>query len=156
MYSVRYCTRCGAKLVENAKYCTHCGNQILFSVKLNFSGVEQEYEHVKTEKDAADIIINDLGLDKSLFEYVKPSQEYSTIRYKGFDLFRIKYTANTKWIEVPMTTQMRKVNKNNPLFIAEKNKNKVFWKSYITDLHNYKDLLLETINFREKEEQKKN
>ena len=155
MYKVSYCTKCGTKVEENARYCTHCGGQ-LFVATLNIGGVEQDYEHVKTEEEAAKTIIDDLGIDKSLFEYVKPSQEYSTIRYKGFDLFRIKYTDNTKWIQVPMTTQMRKENMDNPLFDVEKNKNKVFWKSNITNLLDYKDLLLETIDFREKEAQKKN
>ena len=124
MYSVRYCTKCGTKLVENAKYCTNCGIQVLFAVKINVGGVEQDYQHIKSEEEAANKIIDDLGIDKSLFEYVKPSQEYSTIRYKGIDLFRIKYTDNTKWIQVPMTTQMRKANMDNPLFDIEKNKNK--------------------------------
>lgn len=156
MYSVKYCTKCGAKLEENAKYCSHCGNQVLFAVKLNVGGVEQEYEHVKSEEDAANIIIEDLGLDKSLFDYAKPCEDYSTIRYKGFDLFRIKYTDNTKWIRVPMTTKMRKANMDNKLFDAEKNKNKVMWKSDINNLLDYKELLLETIDFREKEAQKKN
>ena len=155
MYSVRYCTKCGTKLVENAKYCTNCGNQVLFAVKINVGGVEQDYQHVKSEEEAANKIIDDLGIDKSLFEYVKPRQEYSTIRYKGIDLFRIKYTDNTKWIQVPMTTQMRKANMDNPLFDIEKNKNKVFWKSNINNLLDYKDLLLQTIDFRENEAQKK-
>ena len=55
-----------------------------------------------------------------------------------------------------MTTQMRKANRDNPLFDIEKNKNKVFWKSNINNLLDYKDLLLQTIDFREKEAQKKN
>lgn len=154
MYSVKFCTKCGTKIEENAKYCSKCGSP-LFIASINIKGVEQEYEHVKTEEDAANTIIDDLGVDKSLFEYAKPSMEYSTIRYKGFDLFRIKYTDNSKWIEVPMTTPMRKANKDNKLFDAEKNKNKVFWKSNINNLLDYKELLLETIDFREKEEQKK-
>lgn len=154
MYSVKFCTKCGTKIEENAKYCSKCGSP-LFIASINIKGVEQEYEHVKTEEDAANAIIDDLGLDKSLFEYAKPSMEYSTIRYKGFDLFRIKYTDNSKWIEVPMTTPMRKANMDNKLFDAEKNKNKVFWKSNINNLLDYKELLLETIDFREKEEQKK-
>lgn len=156
MYSVKYCTKCGTKLEEGAKYCSHCGNQVLFAVKLNVGGVEQEYEHVKSEEDAANIIIEDLGIDKSLFDYAKPCKDYSTIRYKGFDLFRIKYTDNTKWIRVPMTTKMRKANMDNKLFDAEKNKNKVMWKSDINNLLDYKELLLETIDFREKDAQKKN
>ena len=87
--------------------------QVLFAMKLNIGGVEQDYDHIKEEEEAANVIIDDLGIDKSMFEYVKPSQEYSTIRYKGFDLFRIKYTDNTKWIQLPMTTQMRKIGQKN-------------------------------------------
>lgn len=150
MYSVKYCSKCGAKLVENAKYCSHCGSQVLFGVKLNFSNIDQQHQHVKLEEDAANTIIDDLGTDKSLFEYAKPSDNYSTIRYKGIDLFRIKYTDNSKWIQIPMSTQMRKANMENKLFDAEDNKNKVFWKSNIKDLHDYKDLLLEVIEFRNK------
>ena len=154
MYSIKFCTKCGKKVESSDKYCSKCGSPLFFA-SINIKGVEQEYNHVKTEEDAANAIIDDLGVDKSLFEYAKPSMEYSTIRYKGFDLFRIKYTDNSKWIEVPMTTPMRKANKDNKLFDAEKNKNKVFWKSNINNLLDYKELLLETIDFREKEEQKK-
>ena len=44
--------------------------------------------------------------------------DYSTIRYKGFDFFRIKYTDNAKWIKIPMSTDMKKIYKDNPLFDA--------------------------------------
>lgn len=149
MFIAKYCTRCGTKALENAKYCVKCGSPLHITT-FTIKGVEQDYQHVKSEEEAANKIIDDLGLDKSLFEYVKPSQEYSTIRYKGIDLFRIKYTDNTKWIQIPMSTQMRKANIENKLFDAEDNKNKVFWKSNIKDLHDYKDLLLEVIDFRNK------
>lgn len=149
MYSVRYCTKCGTKVEENAKFCGKCGNPLSIA-SFTIKGVEQDYEHVKSEEDAANTIIEDLGVDKSLFEYAKPSEDYSTIRYKGFDFFRIKYTGNTKWIRIPMSTNMRKVYKNNPLFEAEPNKNKVMWKSNINNLLDYKDILLEVIQFRDK------
>ena len=120
-------------------------------------GSTREYEHVESEKEAANIIIDDLGLDKSLFKYVKPCEDYSTIRYddEEVDLFRIKYTDRAKWIQVLMTTDMRKKYKDNPLFDAEKKKSKVFWKSNIKDLHDYKDIILEGISYRD-EDKKKN
>ena len=49
-----------------------------------------------------------------------------------------------------MSTPMRKANMDNNLFDAEKNKNKVFWKSNINNLLDYKELLLEVIKFRDK------
>lgn len=119
-------------------------------------GSTREYEHVESEKEAANIIIDDLGLDKSLFKYIKPCEDYSTIQYvDGADIFRIKYTDKTKWIQVLMTTDMRKKYKDNPLFDAEKKKSKVFWKSKINDLHDYKDIILEGISYRD-EYKKKN
>lgn len=119
-------------------------------VKITIQGSTKEYNHVDTEIEAANIIIDDLGLDKSLFKYVKPCDDYSTIQYKGFDFIRIKYTDKSKWIRIPMTTEMRKRYNDNPLFDIEKNKNKVMWKSNIKDLHDYKDILLEVIEFRNK------
>lgn len=119
-------------------------------------GSTREYEHVESEKEAANIIIDDLGLDKSLFKYIKQCEDYSTIQYvDGADIFRIKYTDKTKWIQVLMTTDMRKKYKDNPLFDAEKKKSKVFWKSKINDLHDYKDIILEGISYRD-EYKKKN
>lgn len=119
-------------------------------VKITIQGSTKEYNHVDTEIEAANIIIDDLGLDKSLFKYVKPCDDYSTIQYKGFDFIRIKYTDKSKWIKIPMTTEMRRKYNDNPLFDIEKNKNKVMWKSNIKDLHDYKDILLEVIEFRNK------
>lgn len=149
MATMNFCTKCGKKIEnKNNKFCTNCGNR-LFSFTLTIQGVEQDNEPVESEKEAANTIIDDLGIDKSLFEYAKPSLDYSTIRYKGIDLFRIKYTDNTKWIRIPMTTPMRKRNMNNPLFDAEPNKNKVFWKSDINNLLDYKEYLIEMINIRD-------
>lgn len=149
MSEIRFCTKCGTKVEEKAKYCSKCGNP-LFVASFVIKGGEQEHKHIKSEEDAANTIIADLGVDKSLFEYVKPSESYSTIQYKGVDFFRIKYTDNSKWIQIPMSTPMRKANMENPLFEVEENKNKVFWKSNITNLLDYKDLLLEVIQFRDK------
>ena len=149
MYKVNFCTKCGTKTVENAKYCVKCGSP-LYMASFTIKGVGVDHEHIASEEEAANIIIDDLGIDKSLFKYVKPSENYSTIQYKDFDFIRIKYTDNAKWIQIPMTTAMRKVNKDNPLFDAEENKNKVFWKSNIKDLHDYKNILLEVIDFRNK------
>ena len=117
-------------------------------INITIQGSTKEYNHVDTEIEAANIIIDDLGIDKSLFNYIKPCEDYSTIQYKGFDLIRIKYTNNSKWIRIPMTTEMRKKYNNDPLFDAEKNKNKVMWKSNIKDLKDYKEILLEVIEIR--------
>lgn len=114
-------------------------------IPITIQGATREYEHVEAEEEAANTIIDYLGVDKSLFKYVKPCDDYSTIKYKEFDLFRIKYTDKAKWIKTLMPTEIRKKHIDDPLFDAEKNKNRVFWKSNINDLHDYKDVLLDTI-----------
>lgn len=113
-------------------------------------GATREYEHVDAEIDAANTIIDDLGIDKSLFKFVKPCEDYSTVRYNDeeIDLFRIKYSDRTKWIGILTTPDIRKKYNDDPLFEAQKNKNKVMWKSNIKNLHDYKDILLELIEFR--------
>ena len=116
---------------------------------ITIKGSTQEYEHVAEEDEAANIIINDLGIDKSLLKCKKPCEDYTTLQYKDGDLIRIKYTDKSKWIRVPMTTDMRKKYKDDPLFDAEKNKNKVMWKSNIENLHDYKNILLEVIKIRD-------
>lgn len=112
---------------------------------INIKGVRQEYEHVAEEDEAANIIINDLGIDKSLLKCIKPCEDYTTIQYKDGDLIRIKYTDKVKWIRVRTTPEIREKYKDDPLFDAEKSKNKVMWKSNIENLHDYKNILLETI-----------
>lgn len=112
-------------------------------------GATQEYEHIDAEIEAANTIIDDLGIDKTLFKYVKPCEDYSTIKYiDDVDLFRIKYTDNAKWIKVYMPPELKKKYMDDPLFDAEKKKTGVFWKSNINDLHDYKDIILEGIEIR--------
>lgn len=149
MYKIKFCSNCGSKVEEDSKYCGKCGN-LLYSVSFNIQGTTNEYEFVDTEIEAADTIIDNLGIDKSLFKYVKPSNDYTTIQYKDYDFVRLKYTNNAKWIKIPMSTEMKKKYKDNSLFDAEENKNKVMWKSNIKDLHDYKNILLEVIEFRNK------
>lgn len=114
-------------------------------ISVVIKGSTQEYEHVDSEMEAANTIIDDLGLDKSLFKYIKPSEDYSTIQYNDYDLFRIKYTERAKWIQILMPNDMRVEYKDDPLFEAQKKKNVLMWKSNINDLHDYKDFLLGAI-----------
>lgn len=118
--------------------------------KITIIGATKEYEHVDAEIEAANTIIDDLEIDKSLFICVKPCEDYSTVRYNNeeIDLFRIKYTDKSKWIGILTTPDIRRKYIDDPLFEAQRNKNKVMWKSNIKDLHDYKGILLEVIEFR--------
>ena len=143
MYRASYCTKCGTKVEGDANYCIRCGNPLF---KISVGIVEQEYDHNETEEEISQNIIDDLGLDTSLFSYKKPCEDYSTITYKDVDLFRIKYTSKARWIKILMNTEMRKEYIDNSLFDAQKNKNQVFWKSNITSIFDYKEIILKAID----------
>lgn len=150
MQTINFCTNCGTKVIEGNKYCTNCGNP-LYSVSFNIKGVNQ-YDKVESEEEAANIILDDLGVDKSLFRYDKPCKDYSSIKYGDYDFFRIKYTDNTKWIKIPLfSNDIINANIDNPLFEAENNKKSLYWKSTINDLKDYKELLLIAKDFIDKQ-----
>lgn len=155
MYSAKFCTNCGTKIELGNKFCTNCGHKVGLVVEFNIKGVNQ-YDKVESEEEAANKIINDLGLDKSLFRYDKPCKDYSSIKYGDYDLFRIKYTDNTKWIKIPLfDNDTINANIDNPLFEAENNKKSLYWKSQINNLYDYKDLLLKAKDYIDKMNKKK-
>ena len=136
-----YCTKCGNKLNDGDNFCTKCGTkQIVATIQIQ--GGTHEYEHDATEEEIANIIIDDLGLDRGLFEYKKPCEDYSTMAYKNIDLFRLKYTDKARWIKVYISKEAKKKYIDNELFKSQENKNQVYWKSNITSLFDYKDVLL--------------
>ena len=139
-----YCTKCGNKLKDNDKFCTRCGTKQFVS-SIQIIGSTRDYEHNSDEEETANIIIDDLGIDKSLFEYKKSCEDYSTIAYKNFDLFRLKYTNNTRWIKVYINPSYKKEFIDNEIFSAQTNKNQIYWKSNIKSIFDYKEILLKGI-----------
>lgn len=107
----------------------------------------QEHEKDATEEDICNLIINDLDIEPSLFKYEKKSDDYSTITYKERDLFRIKYTSLAHWITIFMPPKDKAKYIDNPLFAIQKNKNQIYWKSQMNSIYDYKDVLLNAINF---------
>ena len=74
-------------------------------------------------------IAKDIGIEN--FELVNNSEDYTTLKYNDYDLIRLKYTDNAKWISIFLTKEDKSLNIDNILFAAQKNKNQLFWKSDI-------------------------
>lgn len=104
---------------------------------------DEEKAHVQSEKEAVDIIMNDLGI--SNYEVVKNSDDYTTLVYRDYDLFRIKYMPKSRWISIIIFPSMRKEYSDSPLFSSQANKNQMYWKSTIYSLFDYKEVLLASI-----------
>lgn len=136
-----YCTKCGNKLNDGDNFCTKCGTKQIVAT-ITIQGGTRDYEHNADEEEIANLIVDDLGLDKALFEYKKPSEDYSTMTYKNVDLFRLKYTEKARWIKCFMSQEAKKIYADNELFKSQTNKGQVFWKSNINSIFDYKDVLL--------------
>lgn len=87
---------------------------------------------------------------KDKMQVVSNSGNYTTLKYGDFDLIRLKYSDNTKWITIFIPPKYKNDYIDNDLFITQKNKNQLHWKSLIndkTDLSKYVDICVRDINF---------
>ncbi len=149
-----FCTKCGNKIQPSYNFCIKCGNPVngtkVFEnnnvrITTYVKSVLTEHDENKTEEETANLIVEDLGVDRSLFEYKKPAEDYSTITYKGNDLFRIKYTEKARWIRILMVKPYSDEYIDSEMFSAQTNKNQLFWKSTIKSIFDYKEVLLKAI-----------
>ena len=96
--------------------------------------VESEFSKERkinqSEIDLLNKIATDIGI--SDFEIVNNTEDYTTLKYKEYDLVRLKYTDKAKWISLFLTKDDKSSNIDNPLFEVQKNKKQLFWKSNIT------------------------
>lgn len=81
------------------------------------------------ENEILEKIAKDIKIDN--YEIINNSTDYTTLKYKDYDLVRLKYTESSKWISLFLTKEDKNNNINNNLFDAQKNKNQLFWKSNI-------------------------
>lgn len=140
-----YCPSCGVKILDNHKYCPNCAAHIIATNLFEVQGLYTNYEHNETEEDICKNIIEDLGVDSSLFSFSKHCKEYTTLKYKDNDIARIKYTSGARWIKILISNDSSKIYMDSPLFDAQQNKRQAFWKSNIKSIYDYKDVLLYAI-----------
>lgn len=106
----------------------------------------EPYKMNKDEIDVINAILKKLDLDASDFKIVKPCEDYTTLQYKERDLFRLKYTEKAKWIKILIFPSYKNDYIDNPLFSKQKNKNQVFWQSYIENIFDYNEIILRAVN----------
>lgn len=95
---------------------------------------ESEFTKERIKNDDENTILSKIATDLKIsnYEIVNNSDDYTTLKYKEYDLIRLKYTDRSKWISLFLTKEDRDSNIDNPLFEVQKNKKQLFWKSFIT------------------------
>lgn len=91
-------------------------------------------------------ILDKLDINKSYCRIEKNSDDYTTLKYKDYDLIRIKYTTNTQWIKILFIDKELKAKYNDdPLFAAQTKKTELMWKSVINNIYDYNDILKQVV-----------
>jgi hypothetical protein len=73
-------------------------------------------------------------------------QDYTTLKYKEYDVVRLKYGQLSKWIK--LFVQDKQKYMNDPLFETQQNKKELYWKSAINtieDLDKYIEIIKERL-----------
>ena len=112
-------------------------------------GKKNEYENPNIEKEEEILKEFKVKFDYE-FSIIHNSADYSTLRYKDFDILRLKYGTKSKWIKVYIFPKNKSKYENNPLFDKQKNKNEFLWKSIIEtpdDLDQYIEIIKEQIEY---------
>ena len=84
------------------------------------------------------------------FNIVQNSIDYTTLKYKNFDIVRLKYTSKTKWIKLFLTPSDKYIYTSDDLFSVQKNKNEFYWKSLLNneeDIIKYINIIRNCINY---------
>ena len=102
------------------------------------------------EINLINLILEDLNYPSNEFKIVKNSNEYTTLKYKEYDLFRIK-VADYSWISIFIPPTIKSKYNDSPLFYDEPKKTHLHWKSYIKNIYDYKEVLLDGIEFINKQ-----
>lgn len=95
---------------------------------------EEEHEINEDEKEILEEIIKHLDGDERRFKICSPSSNYTTLKYKGVDLIRVKSTSRAEWIKIQISNIDNKNERDNPLFEMQTNKNEAMWKSSLENL----------------------
>lgn len=110
------------------------------------SNLNDNLEMNPDEVEAINAILEKLNYEGD-FSIKKTSITYTTLLYKQYDLFRIRVDKNERSIRIFMPPELKSKYIDNNLFTNQKNKNQLYWFSYINNLFDYKDILLDVIEW---------
>lgn len=89
----------------------------------------------------------------SNLKVVHNSSDYTTLKYKEYDIIRFKYGYSGykgKWVKIFIVPKYKKKYIDDPLFKEQENKNQLYWKSSIEkigELDKFIDIVKEDIKF---------
>lgn len=119
------------------------GDVFTYYVKSNLN---DNLEMNPDEVEAINVILEKLNYEGD-FSIKKTSITYTTLLYKQYDLFRIRVDKNERSIRIFMPPELKDKYIDNKLFTNQKNKNQLYWFSYINNLFDYNDILLDVIEW---------
>ena len=119
------------------------GDVFNYYVKSNLNDI---LEMNPDEVEAINAILEKLNYEGD-FSIKKTSITYTTLLYKQYDLFRIRVDKNERSIRIFMPPELKSKYIDNKLFTNQKNKNQLYWFSYINNLFDYNDIILDVIEW---------
>lgn len=119
------------------------GDVFTYYVKSNLN---DNLEMNPDEVSAINLILDKLNYEGD-FSIKKTSITYTTLLYKQYDLFRIRVDKNERSIRIFIPPELKDKYIDNKLFTNQKNKKQLYWFSYINNLFDYNDILLDVIEW---------
>ena len=117
------------------------GDLYTYYVKSNLDDIEPNPDEIS----AINLILSKIPINNG-FSINKPSLTYTTLKYKEYDLIRVRVDNNEMSIRVFVPPTIKDKWINSLLFINQSNKNQLFWFSYINNIFDYTEVILDAIN----------
>lgn len=119
------------------------GELFTYYVKSNIDG----YEDMNPDEiSAINLILTKLP-ESNDYRIKKTAVTYTTLVYKDYDLLRIRVDKNERSIRIFVPPKNKDKWIDSPLFKNQSNKNQLFWFSWINNLYDYTEVLLDAISF---------
>lgn len=119
------------------------GELFTYYVKSNIDG----YEDMNPDEiSAINLILTKLP-ESNDYRIKKTAVTYTTLVYKDYDLLRIRVDNNERSIRIFVPPKNKDKWIDSPLFKNQSNKNQLFWFSWINNLYDYTEVLLDAISF---------
>ena len=119
------------------------GELFTYYVKSNIDG----YEDMNPDEiSAINLILTKLP-ESNDYRIKKTAVAYTTLVYKDYDLLRIRVDNNEKSIRIFVPPKNKDKWIDSSLFKNQSNKNQLFWFSWINNLYDYTEVLLDAISY---------
>lgn len=140
----------GDKILQNGIIIKSNGDAILKDGTLikDYESKQKDIERMNQEEiSAINAVLDKLNYNSNEFRIKKSAETYTTLTYKDRDLLRLRIDDKEKSIRIFMPPELKSKYIDNKLFTNQTNKNQLFWFSYINNLFDYNDILLDVIEW---------